>query len=582
MRRGLLDPTEPIGGLLEGGWSQSPELVDRMSMLPIGQHEDGSLTLAWPGMLKDMYEGAVRSYEQGRQLPRVDEQGNYAGTPRAEPLDAFNAASIAPMAGVGMRAAGMAQNVGREAAEQSAPLKVRGTHYTTSDFDKFDPEALGGGGDAFGRGVYSTPMEWVAAQEARTPGRGFSYGSRFEDGARNLPTEHTLENPFSVDYADSPGRQTDWGNLRSNWFGPKWRHDMAPWQAAEAGHFGGFRGDAAQEFNAALKAHGYDGVAVYNDGVMQEIMSLQPGTVRSPLSGETLFANDSRSALPAIVTQGVESAQPGGYRLIGGPGETVSPEFTPTQLLGQLAGAHADLVPEVTAQYRLSRRLGDGPLDAARAAFDYGRDMKRDMRSSWYDAFMDARAGDRTPFHYDITDDAGSILGSADGKVAGDTMWFDWLGGSHYNPADLGIRGVRQLREQVRRDFPNVKKFEGVRVSGARESKQGSDALQSVILPANPSTSSLPSLLLQGQEEDPERRGAFESEGLLDAPPFSPFPLRMYPPQQTDDQFWQQFNNEQLYRGVPREQIPPSMRPPIEVPPVEPVWPEDFWRHQIR
>jgi hypothetical protein len=57
-------------------------------------------------MLKDMYEGAVRSYEQGRQLPRVDEQGNYAGTPRAEPLDAFNAASIAPMAGVAGRVTG--------------------------------------------------------------------------------------------------------------------------------------------------------------------------------------------------------------------------------------------------------------------------------------------------------------------------------------------------------------------------------------------------------------------------------------------------------------------------------------------
>lgn len=52
----------------------------------------------------------------------------------------------------------------------------------------------------------------------------------------------------------------------------------------------------------------------------------------------------------------------------------------------------------------------------------------------------------------------------------------------------------------------------------------------------------------------------------------------------TDDQWWQQFHNEQIYRGVPREDIPWRMREqvPIEVPPVEPVWPEDFWRHQIR
>lgn len=87
--------------------AHSGPVVDRASMLPIGQYEDGSLTLAWPGFLKDMYEGAVRSYEQGRHLPRVDDQGFYAGTPRAEPLDAFNAASIAPMAGVAGRVTGV-------------------------------------------------------------------------------------------------------------------------------------------------------------------------------------------------------------------------------------------------------------------------------------------------------------------------------------------------------------------------------------------------------------------------------------------------------------------------------------------
>lgn len=105
---------EPMGGLL-GGYTPSNEIVDRATMLPIGQYEDGSLTFAWPGFLKDAYEGAVRSYEQGRQLPRADDSGHYAGTPRAEPLDAFNAASIAPMAGVGMRAAGMAAGPTRDA-----------------------------------------------------------------------------------------------------------------------------------------------------------------------------------------------------------------------------------------------------------------------------------------------------------------------------------------------------------------------------------------------------------------------------------------------------------------------------------
>lgn len=103
MKRGLLDWEEPMGGLL-GGYSPSPDVVDRATFLPVGQYEDGSLTLAWPGFIKDAYEGAVRSYEQGRQLPRVDKEGYYAGTPRAEPLDAFNAASIAPIGAFGARA----------------------------------------------------------------------------------------------------------------------------------------------------------------------------------------------------------------------------------------------------------------------------------------------------------------------------------------------------------------------------------------------------------------------------------------------------------------------------------------------
>lgn len=87
-------------------------LAYRYTMAPLGEYEDGSFTLAWPQMLIDMYEGGVRSFEQGRQLPRVDSEGYYAGTPRAEPLDAFNAASAAPMGTVGLRATGLTKDVG--------------------------------------------------------------------------------------------------------------------------------------------------------------------------------------------------------------------------------------------------------------------------------------------------------------------------------------------------------------------------------------------------------------------------------------------------------------------------------------
>jgi hypothetical protein len=93
-------------GALAGGYAPSPDIIDRASLLPIGQYEDGSLTLAWPGFLKDAAEGAGRSFLQSAQTPMQFEDGSYAGQYQAGNLDAFNAASIAPMAGVAARGVG--------------------------------------------------------------------------------------------------------------------------------------------------------------------------------------------------------------------------------------------------------------------------------------------------------------------------------------------------------------------------------------------------------------------------------------------------------------------------------------------
>lgn len=103
MARALLEPNDR-------------ELVDRATLLPIGQYEDGSLTFAWPGFLKDAYDGAVRSAVAQEGAPLYDDGGQYVSGAQMQPLDAFNAASIAPVAGVGMRAAGMAPNAGRDMA----------------------------------------------------------------------------------------------------------------------------------------------------------------------------------------------------------------------------------------------------------------------------------------------------------------------------------------------------------------------------------------------------------------------------------------------------------------------------------
>lgn len=79
--------------------------------------------------------------------------------------------------------------------------------------------------------------------------------------------------------------------------------------------------------------------------------------------------------------------------------------------------------------------------------------------------------------------------------------------------------------------------------------------------------------LLGPSEPETELRGLLGAEGLLDRAPFSAFPLRMRPPQPPQDQWWHQFHDEQLYRGMKREDIPPAFRPPIEVsPPDKPWW----------
>ena len=89
--------------------------------------------------------------------------------------------------------------------------------------------------------------------------------------------------------------------------------------------------------------------------------------------------------------------------------------------------------------------------------------------------------------------------------------------------------------------------------------------------------------LLGDHPENPELQGLLGYEGLLGnpyAPPPSLGPFRLWPDSPNVD-FWQQFHDEQLYRNTPRDQIPPRMRPPIDVPGVDPVFPDDRWGRLI-
>lgn len=143
------------------------ELVDRATLLPIGQYDDGSLTFAWPQFLKDAWEGGQRTFHQGRQLPRVDDTGNYVGTPRAENVDGLNVASMAPTAGVAGRMAGAVPRgaLGSGGSDMvTKPKGITAYHGSPHDFDKFslDKIGTGEGAQAYGHGLYFAEAEGVA------------------------------------------------------------------------------------------------------------------------------------------------------------------------------------------------------------------------------------------------------------------------------------------------------------------------------------------------------------------------------------------------------------------------------------
>lgn len=72
-------------------------------------------------------------------------------------------------------------------------------------------------------------------------------------------------------------------------------------------------------------------------------------------------------------------------------------------------------------------------------------------------------------FHYDMYKD-GQYIGYTTGSVGGKSAHIGWIGNDDVKAGanSIGVSGVKQLREQIRTDFPDVKVFSGNRISGAR------------------------------------------------------------------------------------------------------------------
>lgn len=157
--------------------------LDRATLLPIGQYEDGSLTFAWPGFLMDAWEGGQRTLLDAARAPVPDAP---TGTKWSSNVDALNATSLAPMAGVAGRAAGAiprgavasgGSDVAARLIEQ--PTGFRAYHGSPHDFDRFDLSKIGTGegAQAYGNGLYFAEAEDVARmyRDKLSKGRGRMY-----------------------------------------------------------------------------------------------------------------------------------------------------------------------------------------------------------------------------------------------------------------------------------------------------------------------------------------------------------------------------------------------------------------------
>jgi hypothetical protein len=283
------------GGVVRGQKPQEPEvdepLVDRASMLPIGQYADGSLTLAWPGMIKDTYDSLVNSY------------GDVAAgrTPRTQ--DVLNVASAPMMGNFAAKAAGIMPEGALGVGASKPPTGgIRAYHGTGAEIagNRFDVARSKDIGPHFG-----TPEQ--ASNFAR--GRG-------ETGGAVYPVSLDFKNP--VDLPDLyTWRPSDVARTIETKYTQHQGIYDAVVDAREAvksapgwDEFAGLPAliDAEKEaLRRSMIERGIDGIRYQNgvrgEGAGSSYIAVAPGTVRSATTGETLFSNPAEGSLFSLAQQ---------------------------------------------------------------------------------------------------------------------------------------------------------------------------------------------------------------------------------------------------------------------------------------
>jgi hypothetical protein len=230
-----------------------------------------------------------------------------------------------------------------------------------------------------------------------------------------------------------------------------------------------------------------------------QLFANAPSGASVPLA---LNALERAGAKPPIAEGAARPNLAGRVRLEGGPeGDFEPAEHSVAQMYAYKIPAYLDVAREGVSHFNLERSMGSPVVEALTGAGRHMSDQRREMLDSWTEEMTRTRGGGSQPFYYEINDDAGADIGNASGEVIGDTMYFSWLGDRRGDAKNqLGVAGIRQLREQVRKDFPQVKKFVGLRVSGAR--KDSANQMQSVYIAANAPTGAAIPLAMSGNEDE--------------------------------------------------------------------------------
>ena len=255
---------------------QSAQPVERTSVFPFAQYSDGSARLAWPGLIAAPVEAFNRMMTSGFD-PSSASDDEWAAMAR----DGFEAGGLAPVGGLAAGAVGavpegaVAANGGGwvsklrgmpDAAGPAEPVWYHGTpnaNFDTFDVTKTRPRNF--------KGPYFTPD----ADEASAYSGAFSG----EPGAV-IPAHLSVKNPFVWDANDLAGSLSKAQAVMPD---VRVRGDIID-------------PDQMATFSDALVRGGYDAVDTSVNGATYERVALKPGTVRSALTGELLYANSPTGA----------------------------------------------------------------------------------------------------------------------------------------------------------------------------------------------------------------------------------------------------------------------------------------------